>query len=187
MDTPSWEQQPWDEPRYHQWLQGFLDMGPDRSIHSYHDLLVSRSVNGVSTDVQGQRVPSRSALQKWSLKFDWQQRAKDYDRHIGEVRQKQRMELAKEEWEVKLRTTREKHERIAAHMTDTALKGLEAVSRYLDDIENIEGAIEGQRGKGLVPLISALKQIAESGTTLDERSLGVDAMMIEYENGQKEE
>lgn len=189
MSTFPWEKQEWETPKAYRAFELYRDLGPDRTLQA----TIRRFVEVFEeecTQSRGGKVtkpPSRSGISKWSMQYRWVDRVRQYDEWVIENQKQQKRELAKLEWELKVQRIRERHESIAQHMTETAELGFREIAAYLRDTGNIEAAIEGRSGKGLSALISALKQVAESGTALDERSLGVDAMMIEYENGQKEE
>ena len=127
------------------------------------------------------RIPSKSTMFKWSSEYKWADRVEQFDRWEAERKKERQTELDRLEWEAKIKEVRLRHERIARNMTTAADSGFAAIAKYLEDETKIEDAIEGRSGKGLSTLISALKQVAESGTALDERSLGIDSMMMDHE------
>ncbi len=181
-----WEKQDWETARAYGMFEFYRDLGPNRSlrraIKEFKDFY-DRDVGPGGEAVVKVKVPSTSAVGKWAIRYNWASRAEQFDVWIVETRDQQMREMAQLEWELKTSRIRKRHELISENMTKTAELGFKAIFAYLENPEKMEALIEGRGGKNLPALISALRGVAESGTSLDERSLGIDAMMIEYENG----
>ena len=182
MSMQSWEKQPWEKPLAYQAFEVYRDIGLHRTVWLARQRFAE--YHGKDAGINGKKVPSKTAMYEWSAKYNWVERARQFDEWEIENRRAMRTEIARLEWEAKIAEVRSRHERIARNMTTAADKGFAAIAKYLEDATKIEDAIEGRSGKGLSTLISALKQVAESGTALDERSLGIDSMMMDHEKAE---
>jgi hypothetical protein len=96
--TASWERQPDEQPHVYEAAQWYFDMGPHRSLRKVADHFGY----------------NRSTVQRWSVRHHWQERARDYDAHLVQVKDNERRAVLEEaarteahKWNERLQLERE--------------------------------------------------------------------------------
>ena len=145
----------------------------------YCELGDGRSLSGLTAFFKSTETPqkpptqSKDTLKGWSTKFDWAQRASEYDA-IKESRRLQRLQAEEEaRWREEVENYRERNRRVGAASFELAIAQLHKCTEAIRDSElTTDQAIRAMSG------IARLIEIAQSS---EGTALGVNQLMKELD------
>jgi len=95
-----WERQPNETPRAFECFTAYLEMGQGRTLSAVYRQKTGRT----------QAAKPAGSWNGWYYRYNWQERAIAYDDHMAQERQRQREEIAGEEFKKELEAYRKIHQ-----------------------------------------------------------------------------
>ena len=156
-------------------FQDFLQMGTSRSLAELHQRYTKQSAR----DCNPVPTKSVSTLETWSHKFNWFDRAREWDEKEEERRREYLREKQQKEWERQVKNFQEQNQEIADATTRIVIQLLGEASKSL--------AWDGQGKKPILTPDQAIRAIAavakagEFAQSTQATALGVAQLLQQVE------
>lgn len=156
-------------------FQDFLEMGPARSLEQLRQRYIDRSID---PDTPNGTVPTKSkaTFKKWSSRFNWYERAKEWDLEQEARRREHLQEQQRIAWEQEVNEFQEQNKILATKAFDVAFKLLQEASKALESDPEEEPLLDADQA---IKAIAAIAKVGEFAQSTQATALGVAQLLQE--------